>query len=195
MHRASDFIYVSRNRALLNDFTIASWIERWSISSEILEKGVLLSMKFVKNHVMKIDASPDLIFPLLCPAREAEWIDGWSCEMIHSESGLAELGCVFKTNRKPENEAYWIMSRCCPPCEAEYIRFVTEKMFVVLNFKLAKTDFGTAIDVMYAFTGVTEVGNLFVETKVPQYIDLAIKHLEASLNHFVRTGEKLLVNK
>ena len=50
--------------------------------AEILEKGVLLSMKFVKNHVMKIDASPDLIFPLLCPVREAEWIDGWSCEMI-----------------------------------------------------------------------------------------------------------------
>jgi hypothetical protein len=155
------------------------------------EKDVLLSMKCVKNHVMKIDASPEIIFPLLCPVRESEWIAGWSCEMIHSESGRAELGCVFKTDREPENEAYWIMTRCNPPSEAEYIRFVTGKMFVVLNFKLSEADDGTMIDVAYSFTGVTEEGALFIETKVPQYIDLAIKHLEMALNHFVRTGEKL----
>ena len=142
---------------------------------------------------MKIEASPETVYPLLCPVREAEWIDGWSYEMLHSESGLAELGCVFKTNREPENEAYWIMTRCNPPCEAEYVRFVTGKMFVVLNFKLAETDGGTTIDVTYAFTGVTEAGNAFVETMVPKYIDVALKHLEASLQHFVRTGKKLLV--
>ena len=161
----------------------------------IIIKDVSLLMKFVKHHIMKIDASPETIFPLLCPVRESEWIAGWSCEMLHSESGRAELGCVFKTDREPENEAYWIMTRCSPPSEAEYIRFVTGKMFVVLNFKLSEAADGTAVAVAYSFTGVTEEGNLFIETKAPQYIDLAIKHLEASLNHFVRTGEKLLVKK
>ena len=94
-------------------------------------------MKRIKHHVMQIAASPAVVFPLLCPVREADWIDGWSCEMLHSESGLAELGCVFKTNRAPENEAFWIMTRCDSPREAEYVRFVTGKMFVVLRFQLA----------------------------------------------------------
>jgi hypothetical protein len=152
-------------------------------------------MKYVKKHRMRIEAKPEDIFPLLCPVREAEWIDGWSYELIHSESGMAELGCVFKTNRAPENEAYWIMTRCDPKREAEYIRFVTGKMFVALSFILEETDYGTAVDVTYAFTGVTPEGNKFVENTVPTYIDLAIKHLEASLNYFVKTGDKLLMNK
>lgn len=149
-------------------------------------------MKRIKNHVMQIGASPAVVFPLLCPVREAEWIDGWSFEMLHSESGLAELGCVFKTNRAPEDEAYWIMTRCNPPCEAEYVRFVTGKMFVVLSFKLTETEYGTAMETTYSFTGVTDAGNAFVDKVVPQYIDMAIKHLEASLNYFVKTGQKLL---
>ena len=149
-------------------------------------------MKRIKHHVMQIAASPAVVFPLVCPVREADWIDGWSCEMLHSESGLAELGCVFKTNRAPENEAFWIMTRCDSPREAEYVRFVTGKMFVVLRFQLAATEYGTAMEVTYSFTGVTEAGNAFVETVVPQYIELALNHLEASLNHFVKTGQKLL---
>lgn len=149
-------------------------------------------MKRIKKHLMKIDARPEDIFPLLCPVREAEWIDGWSCEMIHSESGLAEEGCVFKTNREPENEAYWIMTRCNSPREAEYVRFVTGKMFVALSFILSRTEYGTAMETTYTFTGVTEAGNAFVDNVVPQYIELALNHLEASLNHYVNTGEKLM---
>jgi hypothetical protein len=40
---------------------------------------------------------PDLVFPLLCPVREYEWLDGWECEMIYSTSGIAEDSCIFKT--------------------------------------------------------------------------------------------------
>jgi len=149
-------------------------------------------MKRIKKHMMKIDACPEVVFPLLCPVREAEWIDGWSCEMIHSESGLAEVGCVFKTNREPENEAYWIMTRCSSPHEAEYVRFVSGKMYVVLSFILSKTEYGTTMETTYTFTGVTDAGNAFVDTVVPQYIELALNHLEASLNHYVKTGEKLI---
>lgn len=149
-------------------------------------------MKRIKKHLMKIDACPEVVFPLLCPVREAEWIDGWSCEMIHSESGLAEAGCVFKTNREPENEAYWIMTRYNSPYEAEYVRFVTGKMFVALSFILSKTEYGTAMETTYTFTGVTEAGNAFVDKVVPQYIELALNHLEASLDHYVNTGEKLM---
>jgi hypothetical protein len=43
-------------------------------------------------------ASPADVFPLLCPSREADWIPGWSAEILHSSTGYAELGCVFRTD-------------------------------------------------------------------------------------------------
>ena len=42
-------------------------------------------------------ASPEKVFPLLCPVREADWIPGWRYKLIYSESGVAELGCIFTT--------------------------------------------------------------------------------------------------
>ena len=42
-------------------------------------------------------AAPEKVFPLLCPVREADWIPGWQYELVYSESGVAELGCVFTT--------------------------------------------------------------------------------------------------
>jgi hypothetical protein len=35
------------------------------------------------------DASPEIVFPLLCPVREAEWVPDWKYRMIYSQSGVA----------------------------------------------------------------------------------------------------------
>ena len=38
-------------------------------------------------------------FPLLCPAREADWIPGWTAEILYSEAeGFVSPNCVFKTD-------------------------------------------------------------------------------------------------
>ena len=57
------------------------------------------SGRTVRSYTQRIEAPPDSVFPLLCPVREAEWLAGWSevLEMVHSDSGLAEDGCVFMT--------------------------------------------------------------------------------------------------
>ena len=46
----------------------------------------------------RLTAPPERVFPLLCPIKEYDWIPQWRCEMIYSKSGVAELGCVFKTD-------------------------------------------------------------------------------------------------
>jgi hypothetical protein len=45
-----------------------------------------------------VAAPADRVFPLLCPVREYEWIEGWSCQLVHTSSGLVEEGCVFVTH-------------------------------------------------------------------------------------------------
>ncbi len=44
------------------------------------------------------DATPEEIFPLLCPTTELDWLPGWNCELLHSQSGYAELNCVLRTS-------------------------------------------------------------------------------------------------
>ena len=46
------------------------------------------------SHSQRIEAPPARVFPLICPVRETEWLDGWGeqLEVIHSDSGLAEDG-------------------------------------------------------------------------------------------------------
>ena len=47
------------------------------------------------RFVHRVPAPPAEVFPLLCPVREHDWVEGWQAEVLHSESGVAELGCVF----------------------------------------------------------------------------------------------------
>jgi hypothetical protein len=43
------------------------------------------------------------VFKLACPVKEDDWLPGWRAkrEIIYSESGLAEPGCVFRTKYLP----------------------------------------------------------------------------------------------
>lgn len=144
-----------------------------------------------KRYTMQIAAKPAVVFPLLCPEREKEWLDGWAYEMIYSQSGFAEQGCAFKTKLLPEGEAYWLMTRHIPPHEAEYVRFVTGKMFVALSFKLAERDGGTAMDMEYTYTAVTEKGNEFVAGQADAGFEMIRKRMENSLGYFINTGKML----
>ena len=47
------------------------------------------------TYVQKLVASPAEVFPLLCPVREADWLDGWDPLEVWSRSGVAEPDCVF----------------------------------------------------------------------------------------------------
>jgi hypothetical protein len=58
--------------------------------------------------VQHLNAPPEEVFPLLCPVREHEWLEGWQCEMIHTASGIAEKDCIFSTTAPNV-----IARRCC----------------------------------------------------------------------------------
>lgn len=147
--------------------------------------------RIVSRHIMRLAAKPDAVFPLLCPERELEWIDGWNYGMIYSVSGLAEPGCTFKTNLPFEGEAYWIMTKHTPPFEAEYVRFIAGLAIICLAIRLAELDGQTTAEWVFTYTGITAQGNDFVATKAAEQAQYAALVMERSLNHFLNTGEKL----
>jgi hypothetical protein len=54
-----------------------------------------------RSVTVKFSALPQDVFPLICPVKEEDWLCDWendTYELIYSESGVNELGCIFKTD-------------------------------------------------------------------------------------------------
>ena len=65
------------------------------------------------TYKQRLSASPSRVFPLLCPVREADWIDGWNPILVLSQSGYAEQDCVFVTDAKV-HDSIWYITRHDP---------------------------------------------------------------------------------
>ena len=52
--------------------------------------------RIVLAHTMRLKGNPEKVFPLLCPVREYEWVEPWRCDLVYTDSGVAELDCIFR---------------------------------------------------------------------------------------------------
>lgn len=93
--------------------------------------------RFERSRVMRLDAEPAAVFPLLCPVREYDWIEGWSCELVHCPRGRASRDCVFATDFPGMGPETWICTRHDPPHQVEYVRFAHEGAVTRLTLTLA----------------------------------------------------------
>jgi hypothetical protein len=84
----------------------------------------------------ELKAGAGEIFPLLCPVREYEWIPDWSCEMIHSGSGVAEKDAIFHTRMLFGKRAVWTCITYEPPRFIEYLFVVGSSGVVRLSIRL-----------------------------------------------------------
>ena len=151
--------------------------------------------RLIKKHTMRIGAVKDIVCPLLCPEREKEWIEEWAYEMIYSQSGFAEHGCVWVTNFPEEGEAFWIMVKNNPPHEVTYVKFVPGALLFELAFVLTNIQGNcTLIDATYTLTGLTDLGNQLIDTTLPGDCKQKLIELEKALDYYVRKGNMLTNN-
>lgn len=71
-----------------------------------IAKPVRATRSFTKRLV----AAPSAVFPLPCPVREADWIEGWDPISGLSASGVAEVDCACTTGASPSS-AIWHVTR------------------------------------------------------------------------------------
>ena len=148
--------------------------------------------RIIRNYRQTINAPPKIVFPLLCPVREAEWLDGWKYEMIYSKSGLAEEGCIFSTPGDGEVDTVWIISRQDKENHLiEFTRFTPGSRICVLKVAVTPKDETTSnVDISYTYTGLTVDGNAWVDNFTEDTFLDAVKFWERSMNYFLETGEK-----
>jgi hypothetical protein len=137
----------------------------------------------------RLNSSPDKVFPLLCPTKEYDWIETWKCDLIFSDSGLAEPDCIFKTNFPSEGEETWITDRIEPN---KIIQFIRVSEHQVIRFCISLTDNRndtTTAKWEQTITALNKEGNLYVENcSIPEF-EKKIKGLEMMINHYLNTGE------
>ena len=94
------------------------------------KKRIAISDKHRFNHSCK------QVFELLCPVKEDEWLPGWreQKKMVYTESGFAELGCVFVTKTWPNlmGPAVWVNNVYMP---FEKIRYTAISKHIVYQIE------------------------------------------------------------
>jgi len=146
--------------------------------------------RLVVDITLAFTGTPLEVFPLLCPVREYDWIPDWSCTMVHSTSGAAELGCIF-TRERGET---WITTRYEPPVQIDYTIVLPGLTVRTLSIALAATGPRTTSAALHATAtalgqaGVAEVLGSTVDDQRRMW-----QLREAQANHYLTTGHRLAV--
>lgn len=146
-----------------------------------------------RASLMRLAAPPEKVFPLLCPVLEYDWIDGWDCEMIWSESGVAEDDCVFITNFPGEKGEVWVVSRYDPEGgHLEFVRFLGDERVIRYNIVLRGDGPGKSeLRWTKTITSLGPRGEALLDAYGEAEHALQVRNLERMLNHYFATGEKL----
>ena len=136
-----------------------------------------------RSYVQKLCAPPSEVFPLLCPVREMEWVPGWNPVAVISQSGLAELDCIFITSDGGE-ETTWVTSKYDPKTfEMQLIRFTPGMTVGRIDVALSENETGGSdCRVTYAYTAMSTDGAGFVGAYSEEYFHAFMQAWEFALN-------------
>jgi hypothetical protein len=158
-----------------------------------------ISGRITRTYTQRIDAPPGRVFPLLCPVREAEWLDGWidEYELIHSTTGLAEDGCVFRTIGPGRPETIWMITRHDPVERVvEFVRVTAGLVATRLTIGVeAAAGDSSLVHISYTYTPISRRGvDYLTENHSEEVFRRDMAWWQDSMNHWLRTGETLRAN-
>jgi hypothetical protein len=143
------------------------------------------------TYTQRLVAPPAGVFPLFCPVREADWIDGWNPPLVLSVSGLAEPDCVFVTDARPY-DAIWYVTRHEPGRGfVEMIKVTPEVTACKLTIQVRAAAGGSEADVTYSHTSLGPQGDVFLATFTAEYYVQFMREWEERMNYYLKHGKAL----
>jgi len=145
------------------------------------------------SYTQSISGTPEQVFPLLCPLREADWIPGWATDWVISNSGVAEQDCIFQTPPRPGAggaASIWVITRHdADAFEVEMYKVTPEFTVGKLQISLsAKGETGTHAAISYEFTSLGPLGDNYLEGFTAQWYEKFMQVWEEQMNHYLETG-------
>jgi hypothetical protein len=147
----------------------------------------------------EINAVPDIVFPLLCPVAEHQWIDGWSCTLVYTKSGVNEEGCIFKEGMTGPAlvgkaiRSTWVTNRWDPENHAiQFVIFSGDSAVVRYTVVLkAIGGSGTVALMDFEFTALDEESSSLDEGEIRTRLLAVAAFISKSLKHYCETGKIL----
>jgi hypothetical protein len=144
-----------------------------------------------RTHTHRYIAEPAKVFPLMCPVREADWIEDWDPVVVLTESGIAELECVFLTEASP-SDSIWYITRYEPTTHfIEMIKITPNVTACKLSIHIREVEGGSEATVTYSHTSLGPEGDKSVAEFTEEYYREFMREWEAQVNHYLSTGSAL----
>ena len=160
-----------------------------SRSAKISKEFTARNMPFKRKVLVfgrEYSASPEFVFSQFCPAREADWINGWTAELIYTESGYAEPLCVFRT---PDSNllgaGVWILNTV-EPNELLEATMLHDNNDILEHMRLDVVDLTNdrcSVTWTITLTALSDLGNDIVDAvseDAPEFVD--------ELEYFITNG-------
>ncbi len=152
-----------------------------------------IPLRVVEKHSHGVSAVPEEFIELLCPVRERDWLEPWDCVLLHSRSGRIENNCVFRTSLPGDVKMTWMVTRYEPAAGIiEFAKMNPSIRAEKLDIRVEQTgDHSSVVNWIYTFTGLSEEGNRLIEAHTGDAFQQKMLLVEASLCHYIDTGEML----
>lgn len=152
---------------------------------------IVKPIRATRTYTQHLVAVPEAVFPLLCPVREADWIEGWNPPLVISSSGLAERDCVFTTSAEAV-DAVWYITRHEPDAGfVEMLKITPHVTACRLTIQLRATGVESEADITYTHTSLGPEGDRFVAAFTEDSYRQFMRDWETRINHYLRHGNPL----
>jgi hypothetical protein len=149
---------------------------------------IIPARRVSRTYTQHLISSPDTVFPLLCPVRETDWINGWDPLLVVSDTGVAERDCTFITTALPSNSIWYITRHEPDSGFIEMLKLTPGVTACRLSIQLRAVPSGSEADVTYCHTSLGPEGDAFVATFTEDYYLKFMQDWEVRLNHYLRHG-------
>lgn len=140
-----------------------------------------------RTYTQRLAGAPEEIFPLLCPVRERDWIEGWNPSLVVSSSGVAEADCVF-TTPAASADAVWYITRHEPNAGfVEMLKITPNVTACRLSIQLRAVHGGAEAEVTYCHTSLGPEGDAFVASFTEAHYRKFMQEWETRLNHYLES--------
>lgn len=147
--------------------------------------------RVARTYTQHLVGEPAGVFALMCPVREADWLEGWDPSLVLSHSGVAEPDCVFLTDADPGTATWYITQHDPSSGFVEMIKIVPGVTATRLTIRVRPAASGSEATITYAHTSLGPDGDTFVASFTEEHYTHFMQDWEARVNHYLKTGTML----
>jgi hypothetical protein len=154
-----------------------------------------VSKQISKFSTIILNGNIQEVFPLFSPKGEEKWVSGWQPEYIYPDTGDFVENMVFKTKSsyKSEQTYNWTLTYLNTELSRAVYTVNTPNRVWAIKVQCTMLEkFKTVAVVTYTYTALNNIGEKLNRDALEKMFRLELKDWEEAINHYLKTGEKLL---